>query len=278
MFARGYKMGKIKRNERIGAMIKILTDRPNYIYNLNFFSEMFCASKSTISEDVDIIRGIFERFQLGEIRTVTGAAGGIKYIAYPSREQSMIFVKDLCERLSQPDRILPGGFIYMTDLIYMPEIAKTVGEILASQFVQDDPDFVITVETKGIPIAMMTAKALDCPVVIARRDNKVTEGSVVTINYVSASSNQIQTMSLPKRSVKKGQKGLIIDDFMKGGGTVKGIVDILKEFEVEVVGVGVVIATRQPEKKMIDKYKPLMILDEIDQINKKVVVTPAAWI
>ena len=46
-------------------------------------------------------------------------------------------------------------------------------------------------------------------------------------------------MSLPKRSVKEGQRALIIDDFMKGGGTARGLIDMMREFSVNVVGIGV---------------------------------------
>lgn len=84
-----------------------------------------------------------------------------------------------------------------------------------------NPDFIITAETKGIPLAMGVARLFDRPLVVARRESKVTEGSVVTINYISGSSKRIQTMSLAKRAVSEGQKTIIIDDFIAGGGTVR---------------------------------------------------------
>lgn len=166
----------------------------------------------------------------------------------------------------------------MSDILFMPKVAQQAGEIIASQFADKLPDFVITVETKGIPVAMMTARALDCPVVIARRDNKATEGSVVTINYVSASSKRIQTMSLSKRAVKDGQKALIVDDFMKGGGTARGMMDLLKEFNIDIIGVGVVIATQVPGEKMIRDYRSLMVLNHVDEDAKTIKIEPAPWI
>ena len=48
-------MDKIKRNERLGAMTRILTDTPNRIHTLGEFCEMFGAAKSTISEDIDLV-------------------------------------------------------------------------------------------------------------------------------------------------------------------------------------------------------------------------------
>jgi purine operon repressor len=268
-------MSRLDKSERIGAMIKILTEQPNRMYTLNYFSELFGVAKSTISEDIMLMRHTLEKFDLGSLETVVGAAGGVKYIFQPGKKQILDFIQELCEKLSEPQRILPGGFLYMTDILFMPYIAQKVGEIMAARFYHTHPDFVITVETKGIPIAMMTGRALNCPVVIARRDNKVTEGSVVTINYVSASSKRIQTMSLAKRAVKAGQRGLIIDDFMKGGGTARGMMELLGEFGVYIAGVGVMIATEQPAKKMVEKYTSLMYLKQVDENNREVVLVPA---
>ena len=53
---------------------------------------------------------------------------------------------------------------------------------------------------------------------------------------------------------------LIIDDFLKGGGTAQGLIDMMAEFNAEVTGVGVLIATRQPEQKLISDYVPLLEL------------------
>ena len=44
-------------------------------------------------------------------------------------------------------------------------------------------------------------------------------------------------MSLARRNLPEGSKVLIIDDFMKAGGTVQGMKDLLHEFNAEVVGV-----------------------------------------
>ena len=42
-------MEKIRRNERMSAMMKILSDAPGKMFTLSYFCEMFGAAKSTIS-------------------------------------------------------------------------------------------------------------------------------------------------------------------------------------------------------------------------------------
>jgi len=75
-------MEKPKRNERIAAMMKILSDEPNKIFTLSYFTEKFLAAKSTISEDITVLKQSMEKMNLGKIETFSGAAGGVKYVIY----------------------------------------------------------------------------------------------------------------------------------------------------------------------------------------------------
>lgn len=268
---------KLDKNKRMGAMVKILSDHPGRIYALKFFSELFGTAKSTVSEDIEEMAETLENLGLGCLETIAGASGGVRLRPRLTQKDLLSFILDLCERLSSPERVLPGGFLYRADLLYLPEIAQKIGEIMAFEFENTKPDFVITVETKGIPVAMMTARALDCPLVIARRNNEVTEGSSVSINYVSASSNRLQTMSLSRRAVKQGQKGLIIDDFMRGGGTAKGMSELLSEFDIEIAGAGVVITTSFPKEKLVREYKALIELKEASENGEGSRFSPARW-
>lgn len=63
-------MRKVQKNERIGVISSILTDNPNQIFTLTHFCEVFNCAKSTISEDIDVIKEIFSNYQLGTIETV----------------------------------------------------------------------------------------------------------------------------------------------------------------------------------------------------------------
>lgn len=271
-------MEKIRRNERMSAMMKILADTPNHIFTLSHFCDMFGAAKSTMSEDIDILRDVVRTFGLGELETVTGAAGGVRYRAKVPRQAAREYIEGLCADLSGTERVLPGGFLYYSDILSNPVIVRRMGEILATEYYDAAPDFVLTMETKGIPVALATANALGVPLVIARRSSKVYEGSAVNINYVSGSSRAIETMSLSRRAVREGQKALIVDDFLKGGGTAKGMVDLMGEFSVTVVGMAFVMETAAPEKKRVNGEKSLMILDISQEENGAATIRPAAWL
>ena len=271
-------MDRIKRNERLAAMARVLTGTPNRLYTLSHFTEMFGAAKSTVSEDLSILADTFAQFDLGRLSTVAGAAGGVIYRAIPSREKRIAALEELSRRLSRPGRLLPGDFLYTTDITCDSDASEIMGEILACRYYEKNPNFVLTMETKGIPVAMTTAHALGVPLVIARRSSKVYEGSAVNINYVSGSSGHIETMSLSRRAVKEGQRALIVDDFLKGGGTAKGMVDLMHEFSVEVVGMAFVMETAAPGKKRVSGQKSLMILDISQDEQPTAVIRPADWL
>ena len=257
-------MEKLSRNSRVVAITKILTENPNKVIGLNKFSDLLNAAKSTISEDIVIVREILEKFEMGKVETISGAAGGIKYIPGIENESMKKFAEDLCEMLKDKSRIIPGNFIYMTDLMYNPQIISKAGVILSSVFYDKNVDYVVTVETKGIPLAYEVARNLGIPLVIIRRDNKVTEGSTVTINYVSGTSGRIQQMSLSKRSMKPKSRCIFIDDFLRGGGTAQGIKNLLNEFESELIGIGVLVDNVGVTQKRVDDHISIVELRHLE--------------
>ncbi|WP_206458781.1 pur operon repressor [Anaerovorax sp. IOR16] len=262
----------MKRTERVGAMVQILCQNPNKNFSLNYFCDLFQAAKSSISEDVGAAKKAVEYTGLGRIETTAGSKGGIKYVPWISAEATEALLKELKEKLSDKSRILGGGFLYTSDIMFDADLVRRVGEVFAKKFVSSEADYVVTIETKGIPVALMTAHMLNLPMVVIRRESKISEGSTVSINYFSGSTERIQKMSLAKRAVKPGTKAIIIDDFMRAGGSVKGISDMLREFEVEIAGVGVVIASMEPDKKKIQNYFTLLHLGKVDEDSGEIAI------
>lgn len=264
----------VTRKERLSVISAMLVENPSKLYSLSYFSDMFGSAKSTLSEDVSIIRESFLKRGLGEIEVLMGAGGGVRYMPWLDEALKREVLEEISVKLENPSRILPGGYIYTADIFYTPAYVDKLARMLWGEFHRANPDFIITAEAKGIPLAMAVARLFDRPLVVARRENKMTEGSVVTINYMSGSSRRIQTMSLAKRAVKEGQRTLIIDDFIAGGGTVRAIFEMMKEFSITVTGCGAAISTKIPEKKRIENYKSLMVLEEINEELQKIHVTP----
>lgn len=267
----------MRRSERMVRLVRQLLDHPGQPLSLTEMAEAYDAAKSSLSEDLAIIRSVLESEQAGTLHTQTGAMGGVIYQPGISMSKAERFITGAVDRLSHGDRILPGGYLYMSDLLSEPAVLRKVGVLFAERFMADAPDVVLTVETKGIPIAVVTAQMLNCPFLIARRDHRVTEGSSVSMNYVSGSDRRIQTMSLSRRSLKEGTKVLIVDDFMKAGGTVKAMMGMMDEFNAKVVGIGIFMETAEPEGKLVSDYTSLLSLTKVDEATRRVVIEPGNY-
>lgn len=270
-------MKKLKRSARLVEMTQYLLFRPHSLIPLTVFAERYASAKSSISEDLAIIKEVFEDEGLGELHTLAGAAGGVKFTPRISKEASLDILSDIRRQLEQPDRVLPGGYLYMSDMLGQPGLVNDIGKMFASAFADKQLDVVMTVETKGIPLAYATASFLNLPVVIVRRDNRVTEGSAVSINYVSGSTKRIQTMSLGRRSLKEQSNVLIIDDFMRAGGTIQGMIDLLKEFHATVQGVGVFVESTEVDEHLIEDYISIAKLTGVDPKTKQISVVPGNY-
>src|SRR3954470_4522 len=264
---------KSRRSERLIDMTDFLLKHPRQLVPLTVFAERFSSAKYSISEDLAMIKEVVEVRGIGTLKTVPGAAGEVKFQVQVDVEESRLFIKELCELMSDPKRLLPGGYLYMTDILGDPSIVQKVGRMIASTYINTPIDVVMTVATKGIPIAYAVANYLNVPVVIVRRDSMVTEGPTVSINYVSGSNKRIQTMVLSKRSLAEGSKVLIIDDFMKAGGTVNGMISMLEEFRAHVAGIAVLVEAEKADERLVDDYLSLIRLSDVDVKGKKINVT-----
>ena len=61
---------------------------------------------------------------------------------------------------------------------------------------------------------------------------------------------------------------------MRGGGSIRGIAEILAEFDVSVAGVGIAIASILPGKKKIEDYTAIVYLGDVDEEQKTIKVSP----
>ncbi len=267
----------MRRSERLVRLTRKLMNHPGEPLSLTEMADHLDAAKSSLSEDLAIIRSVMEADREGILRTQMGASGGVLFAVDVSDERSRSFAGKAIESLSRGDRILPGGYLFMSDVLSEPEVLRMAGKMFAKIFAATAPDVVLTVETKGIPLTVMTAQYLHRPFVVARRDSRVTEGSSVSINYVSGSDRRIQTMSLSKRSLPKGARVLIIDDFMKAGGTVKAMKGLMSEFDANVVGTGVFMETAEPGDKLVSNYISLLSLSQVNESDRRVAIEPGNY-
>lgn len=262
---------KIKRSERLVDMTIYFLQNPKKIVPLNFFTERYQAAKSSISEDLTILTQGFKEKNIGILVTYAGAKGGVEYQPSMAKKELRSEVKKIMDEINHSKRLLPGGYIYTSDLLGNPEWLKRIGKVISSAYMNQEIDAIMTISTKGIPIAQAVAYYLNIPFVIVRKSAKITEGSTVTINYQPRSSSQeLEKMALSKTSLKAGSRLLLIDDFLRGGGTMAGLKRMAEEFDCEVVD-SIVFLEHGNESAEQD-YRSLLKIESIDQNSLEIEV------
>lgn len=270
---------KVKRSERLIDITYYLMEHPHKLVPLTLFAKRYESAKSSISEDLTIIKETFTKRGLGFLETVPGAAGGVRYVPKMTDEDIAAFIDELCEELNHSKRLLPGGYVYLSDMLGEPKWLRKIGRAIASKYMDKEVDSVMTVATKGVPIAQSVASYLNVPFVIVRRDSKVTEGSTVSINYVSgSSSDRVEKMELSRRSLEMGSKVVIVDDFLKGGGTVNGMISLIEEFNSEVVGATVIAENIFKGERSITDYTSLLKVENVNSQDQTIEVVPGNFL
>ena len=269
-------MARLKRNERIASIAHTLTNSPGKMFTLNSFCQLFDVAKSSVSEDLEVVRVSFEQGALGTLKTFAGPSGGVMYLPSVSKQQAVEGLRSLCEQLGEPSRILPGNFLYIQDILSDPQQLHFLSRIMAMPFYEAGVDFVLTVETKGIPFAMATARVLGVPLIIARRDYRTYEGTVVTINH-ALGGGQLQSMSLARRAIAPTyKKALIVDDFMHAGGTLRGMADLLYEFNIQLAGSAVIARRVIDVSPLVDNVHALVEIGASGHLGGEVSIAP--WV
>ena len=258
---------KLKRSERIVVMTEYLLNNPNKLIPLTYFVTKFNQAKSSISEDIHIIKTGFKEENIGEVKTLAGVSGGVIFTPTLVEEDARKILDDFIEKISEGDRLLAGGYIFMSDIVGNPSLMNKLGRVIATVYKNKEIDAVVTVATKGIPVAYAIASILNKPVITIRRDNKVTEGTTIAINYVSGSTKKIETMILSKRSLNNHSKVLLVDDFMRGGGVLTGMESLMNEFDVEVIGKVILTQCYDSPREHENDYLYLSKIENIDEYN-----------
>ncbi len=265
-----------QRQKRLVVLTRLLTSEAGRQMSLTELSRKLNVAKSTLSEDLLLVKDALEEMGLGEIDSQVGASGGVTFrpaINHEAvRERLALFMKEL----TNADRLTPDGFLYVTDLLFSPRTIDGLGALLGERFRSLKVDHVATVETRGIPLALASARALMVDMVLLRRDHRLSEGSSLSINYLSGSSRHVQSMSLARRAPVRGGRVLFVDDFMQAGGTARAAQDLLSDFGAHVVGVGVLVATSQPQQKLVDQYSAIFEWTRSEEGMGE--VRPSGWV
>lgn len=131
-------------------------------------------------------------------------------------------------------------------------------------------DKVLTIESSGIAIAMMLANMYDVPVVFAKKGETVnsTDDKYMSQAY-SFTHKKMNNIFVSRPYLTKGERILIIDDFLADGQAAGALIDIVNQAGGEVVGLGMLIEKGQQKggenlRKAGHRVESITIIDSMD--------------
>ena len=131
------------------------------------------------------------------------------------------------------DILKVGSFLnQQVDTKFLVKMAKEVKKLFPEEITK-----VLTIEASGIPFACTVAIELGVPFVYAKKSKSTNlSGDLVTSNVHSFTHNVNNIINVPKEYIKSTDKVLIVDDFLANGAALKGLIDIVKKCDAQVVG------------------------------------------
>lgn len=151
----------------------------------------------------------------------------------------------LKERIRREGKIKEGNVLKVDSFLNHQmdiELLSEIGREFKRRFADVEVNKILTIEASGIGIACMTALDFHVPVVFAKKtQTKNIAGDVYTTKVQSYTHGRIYDIIVAKEFLGKGDKVLLIDDFLANGKALEGLIDLVEKSGAELVGAGIVI-------------------------------------
>jgi len=123
-----------------------------------------------------------------------------------------------------------------------PQLMLEIGKEFARRFTNEGITKIVTLESSGIAPSVMAGLQLNVPVVFARKKKSLTlVNDLLTAKVYSFTKQESNDISVSKKYLDEHDRVLIIDDFLANGQAAIGLVEIAKQANAEIAGIGIVI-------------------------------------
>lgn len=149
------------------------------------------------------------------------------------------------------DMILERGIAVNEDILKVdsfvnhqvdPELMKNIGDEFAEHFKGQGITKVATIESYGIAPALMTALALNVPMLILKKQpSKILNQDLYQTVVTSYTKGTSYELTLSKNFISENDHVLIIDDFLANGEAATGAIRLIRKAHATIAGVGILI-------------------------------------
>ncbi len=153
--------------------------------------------------------------------------------------------------------VLKGDSIVIVDTFLNQNVSIFLMEKIAEEFYEyfkeKKVDKIVTVETGGIAPSILLAKKFGVDLLILKKEKSLISEDVHSTTVKSFTKNKTYTLNCNTKNLKKGENVIFIDDFLANGECIKGVCEIAKNAEANIVGAGIII--EKSYQKGRDKIK-----------------------
>lgn len=149
------------------------------------------------------------------------------------------------------DRIKKDGIVISEDILKVdsfvnhqvdPTLMQHVGAEFAEHFKDRGITKIATIESSGIPPALMTAQAMELPLIILKKQpSAVLNDHLYQTEVTSFTKETSYELTLSSKFISEKDHVLIIDDFLANGEAATGAVRLIRKAHATVAGIGVLI-------------------------------------
>jgi len=130
---------------------------------------------------------------------------------------------------------------HQMDTVLLNEMAKEWKRLFEGEKI----DKILTIESSGIGPATIAGQHFNVPVVFARKEQNVNlDGELYITRVESFAHGKVYDVIVSKKFISKGDRILIIDDFLANANGLLGLIRIIEQAEAEVAGIGIGIEKR----------------------------------
>ena len=151
----------------------------------------------------------------------------------------------LKDRIRKDGKIKEGNVLKVDSFLNHQmdvKLFQEIGKEFKRRFEGEEITKILTIEASGIGIACVAAEVFDVPVVFAKKtQTKNIAGDVYTTKVESFTHGRVYDIIVSREFLGKGDKVLLIDDFLANGKALEGLAALVKKSGAELVGAGVVI-------------------------------------
>jgi len=146
-----------------------------------------------------------------------------------------------------------NGIFDHSRLLYDSNLMDKIAKLVLREFGHVKVNKVLTTGTSGVPLASHVGKIFNTNAVISKSKKEIGVESFIEVKKVY-NSGAYSYLYIPKNSIKKGERILIIDDVLRTGSTVNAMIDICEKSKAEVSGMFFIISMSKSLKKLSENF------------------------